>query len=558
MTPKQNKFKSLQSRLIAHRRTAYRDFALFRRFYFKHYHKAPDAAFHGELAGLLNTTSLKRNIKLAIAAPRNSAKSTIITLEYVIYSICHKREDFIVIISNTAEQAAGFLTNVKDELESNNRLKLDFPEVCELMVKPKPVKWAQKTITTKNGIKVMVLSVDQNIRGWKHHEHRPTLIILDDVETNESVKSDDSRYKLQDWFEKAVLKSGSSRTNVIFTGTIHHYGSLLAQYTNPKTAPGWISQIYRSITSESGAINEWQTWKDIYHFRREFNSATGPEAALAYFMERKGTMLAGTAVLWPQSKGYYDLMVMREQDGVVSFDSEMQNEPVNPRDCFFNVDDFHFWDKKYTSAEELISTLKNPVFFAACDPSLGKEKSRGDYSAILTGVKDYDTDTLYLIDVDLERRQPDNLIETILDYLKLRDVSHLAIESNNFQEVLVDNLRKKCTERKISTYIDPVQHTKDKTSRVQALQLFLKSGKIQLSRSHTALIDQLKYFPKHRHDDGPDALEMLYIAAQSSGHFDPSMIKTGGRLKICDLFPELDNCDRPYGKSNFLSGLLSC
>ena len=46
--------------------------------------------------------------------------------------------------------------------------------------------------------------------------------------------------------------------------------------------------------------------------------------------------------------------------------------------------------------------------------------------------------------------------------------------------------------------------------RLKALGPFLNTGQIQLQRKHRVLIEQLKYFPKGRHDDGPDALEMLF------------------------------------------------
>ena len=46
-------------------------------------------------------------------------------------------------------------------------------------------------------------------------------------------------------------------------------------------------------------------------------------------------MLDGTDVLWPEVEDYYYLMKMRVSDGPAFFDSEKQNEPVNPEDCLF-------------------------------------------------------------------------------------------------------------------------------------------------------------------------------------------------------------------------------
>ncbi|MFH1282424.1 MAG: hypothetical protein ABII27_02020 [bacterium] len=96
-------------------------------------------------------------------------------------------------------------------------------------------------------------------------------------------------------------------------------------------------------------------------------------------------MLKGTKVLWEKSKTYYDLMVMREQNGYISFESEMQNEPVNTRDCHFNLDEIAYWDYKYSSEEELININREKIkFIGACDPSMGKMNKHGDYSTIIT------------------------------------------------------------------------------------------------------------------------------------------------------------------------------
>ena len=504
---------NVEQKLIRFRRSAYRDFRQFRLYYFPHYHKNPDAPFHGGLATTLNDLVASRPSKLALAAPRHSAKSTIITLQYVVYCVCFHLEELIVIVSSTAERATEYLSHVKQELETNERLRKDFPEVCELDKKPEPLRWSKREIITKNNVMVTALSVGQNIRGKRHNQHRPTLVVLDDIEGNDMVQNEDSRYKLKDWFEKSVLKAGQGKTNFIFAGTIHHYGSLLAQYTDRQRTPGWDGRIFRSVIKWSEAIREWETWRNIYRTQTEFEGQTGPDAAKAFFEANRDAMLAGTDVLWPQRTSYYDLMVMREVEGEISFDSEMQNEPVNPRDSIFKVDQIQFWDDRFPDEAALIGSMRHPIFFAACDPSLGKFTTRGDFSAIITAVKDTGNNPVHVLDVDLERRQPENLIDTLIGYVESRDIGTLALETNGFQQLLVDELEKKARNKGLGLTIKEVEHRRDKVARIQTLEPFLKTGRLLLSRRHRALIEQLKYFPKGLHDDGPDALQMLYEVA---------------------------------------------
>ncbi len=60
-----------------------------------------------------------------------SAKSTVVSLIYVLWCICHARARFIVLISDTAEKACEFLDHIKYELVENALLVEDYPEVCE-------------------------------------------------------------------------------------------------------------------------------------------------------------------------------------------------------------------------------------------------------------------------------------------------------------------------------------------------------------------------------------------------------------------------------------------
>jgi hypothetical protein len=184
-----NDIDAVNRNLIKIRREELSDFTRFRQYYFPHYNRLKDSSFHKDISLMLNELPRNRGSKLAIAAPRGSAKSTLVTLQYVIYCVCYRLEQFIVIISSTGDQAQGFLSNIKQELESNERLMKDFPSACETGAKPAPPRWTQKEILTKNGIKIIALGAEQQIRGRRNKEHRPSLIILDDIEQDNSVQT---------------------------------------------------------------------------------------------------------------------------------------------------------------------------------------------------------------------------------------------------------------------------------------------------------------------------------------------------------------------------------
>ena len=92
----------------------------------------------------------------------------------------------------------------------------------------------------------------------------------------------------------------------------------------------------------------------------EFEGACGPDAAKAYYEAKRQALLAGTQVLWPALEDYYDLMVMREQEGKASFMAEKQNQPLDPAQCVFQEQNFHYWDDDYSDAWCRRSSGTNP------------------------------------------------------------------------------------------------------------------------------------------------------------------------------------------------------
>jgi predicted phage terminase large subunit-like protein len=202
-------------------------------------------------------------------------------------------------------------------------------------------------------------------------------------------------------------------------------------------------------------------------------------------------------------------MVMREQEGENSFDSEKQNNPIDLRDCNFNPEEFTYYDDDFSSKEELIKMIGS-VFklFAGCDPATNESVRHGDCSAIVTVGLDSKTGIMYILDADIAKRTPDVLMETILTYCQLRRYRKFGIESNGFQELIKRELERRAAKRNIYAPLEGVKNTTDKVSRILSLQPLIKSGYLRFSRKHKMLIEQLRYFPKGRYDDGPDALEM--------------------------------------------------
>lgn len=486
------------------------DMEFFGRAYFPHYFSKPSPEFHRELDAIWQQGVLKgrypltaADIKMisrlpgtrrAVAAPRGHAKSTNLTFKGTMHSTLYGYKHYPIIISDSSEQAEGFLDNIRVEFEENTAILEDFGVLAGSV-------WRSNVLLTKTNIKIEAIGSGKKIRGRKHRNWRPDLIILDDVENDENVRTPEQRKKLKDWFDKAVSKCGDDYTDIIYIGTLLHYDSLLAKTL---TNPAYRSIKYKAVIQFSQADDLWQQWETIF---TDLSNDDRESEALAFFQAHKTAMLEGTQVLWEEKLSYYDLMVMRVSEGEASFNSEEQNEPINPDDCLFMEE----WFDYYNEAEV---NFGDPAFdfFGFIDPSLGKTK-RSDFSAIVTLAKHKGSGYMYVVDADIERRHPDRIIADVLAKERWLRASFghgyrkLGAETNQFQWFLKEELAKASAKAGLYLPIEEVQQTSDKVMRVQTLQPDVKNKYIKFNRRHKRLLEQLTQFPMGAHDDGPDALE---------------------------------------------------
>lgn len=486
------------------------DMEFFGRAYFPHYFSRPSPEFHRELdaiwqQGVLkgrypltaaDTKTISRlpGVRRAVAAPRGHAKSTNLTFKGTMHSTLYGYKHYPIIISDSSEQAEGFLDNIRVEFEENTAILEDFGPLAGSV-------WRSNVLVTKTNIKIEAIGSGKKIRGRKHRNWRPDLIILDDVENDENVRTPEQRKKLKDWFDKAVSKCGDDYTDIVYIGTLLHYDSLLAK-TLANPAYRFIK--YKAVIRFSQADDLWQQWETIF---TDLSNDDREADALAFFQAHKTAMLEGTQVLWEEKLSYYDLMVMRVSEGEASFNSEEQNEPINPDDCLFMEE----WFDYYNEAEV---NFGDPAFdfFGFIDPSLGKTK-RSDFSAIVTLAKHKGSGYMYVVDADIERRHPDRIIADVLAKERWLRASFghgyrkLGAETNQFQWFLKEELAKASAKAGLYLPIEEVQQTSDKVMRVQTLQPDVKNKYIKFNRRHKRLLEQLTQFPMGAHDDGPDALE---------------------------------------------------
>lgn len=147
--------------------------------YFPHYVKYEVAPFQEDIFELTQDVSKKL---VCIVAFRGSAKSTIVTFSYTLWAILGKQtKKYVLIVCQTRAQAKQHMMNIRYELETNTLLKSDMGPFRE----ENDTEWASSSLVFENvGARITIASLEQSVRGFKHNQYRPDLIILDEFTMN--------------------------------------------------------------------------------------------------------------------------------------------------------------------------------------------------------------------------------------------------------------------------------------------------------------------------------------------------------------------------------------
>lgn len=193
--------------------------------YLKHYFDLESADFHPELIELLTDWS-KRS--LAIAGFRGCAKSTFAGLVLPLWAALEGKSKFIIPVNETDGVVRLTIANIRQELEYNGLILKDYGEM--ISDKNKNTKSTETNILLANGCRIFGRSRGQKIRGLRHLQYRPDLVIIDDPEERERIGKKDYRDKTEAWLRGDVIPSiEESKARLIIIGNILHTDSLMAR-----------------------------------------------------------------------------------------------------------------------------------------------------------------------------------------------------------------------------------------------------------------------------------------------------------------------------------------
>lgn len=418
--------------------------------------------FHYDLAEYGKTwinkpTSPKEN-RDAFIAPRECGKSTWIFLILPLWAAAHGHIKFVAAFSDAASQAETHLMTFKNELESNEYLKADFPELCT----PKLVNSTGRSMASNswriiqsNDFIFDANGIDTNSLGKKVFGQRPDLIILDDIEKGEKNYSEyQAGQQRRTVFDDIAPMNIYAR--MIIVGTTTMPNSMMDEFRkysegNRDQALGWITD---------------QNVK-VHYYPAIMTAEDGSERSV-----------------WPEK---WSLEWLNSQRHLRDFAKNYMNKPINADGNFWTYEDVIIEE-----AEEYGNTI------ISIDPAVTKNKV-SDYTGIAVLSRGED-DNVYVREAFQLKVSPSELSERVATLVEQYNPGIIYVETNQGGDLWQDVFKN------IPVKYRSIRQSVSKQVRAGKALNFYQQGKVRHTAHFPALEEQMYSFPKVSHDDVLDAM----------------------------------------------------
>ena len=336
-----------------------RNFQLFCESYFPETYALAWSPDHLKVIEKIETAVLRGGL-FALAMPRGSGKSTL-SESAVIWAMLYGHREFITLIGATESAALETLDSIKTELEVNERLAEDFPEVCYPVAQLEGIAnrcagqlykgertritWTSNEIvlptvegSRASGIIVRVAGITGRIRGMKFKRSdgrsvRPSLVVIDDPQTSESAGSlEQTRKRVRVLAGDILGLAGpGQKISGIMPCTIIRPGDMADIILNRNTHPDWNGEKTRMVYRFPTNMKLWEEYAEI---RAEALRTEGNfQKATEFYLANREAMDAGAEVSWEARFNHDEVsalqhaMNLKFQDEQ-AFQSEYQNDPL--------------------------------------------------------------------------------------------------------------------------------------------------------------------------------------------------------------------------------------
>jgi phage terminase large subunit-like protein len=428
--------------------------------YLTGYFTDPPASFHSELIHALESDDDRR---LLIIGFRGSGKSTLGSLALPLWAALEHPEQypFIILVADSSRQATLNISAIKHELETNALIKQDYGEIKgnvieDFALKGEGEEWQKQNIVLSNGVRILARSRGQKVRGLRHLQHRPKLVVIDDPEDGEWIRTKENRDKTDRWLHSEIMPGMDARKGkLVVIGNLLHMDALLSRLK----APGTGFKVLEFPLIDSKGICTWPA-------------------------------------MYPTAQSLKD----KERDmGAIAWQREMLLKIVADDEAIIKPEDIHYYDERPTG----IAAMKGHGVDLAIS-----QKEGADYTTDVEGDVHYldGAPKIYILP------DPYNEHVTFHDFMVyLRNVpgerkgSHIFfVEDVAYQKAAIQEMER------MMLPVVPMRPTTDKRSRLQVVAPLIKNGTVLFPRTGCEqLLGQIFNLGVESHDDLCDGLTTL-------------------------------------------------
>ena len=430
--------------------------------------------FHYTIAtSLMN----KEKKQVNIIAPRGHAKSSIVGGVFPLYHIMFDEgPKLIVLVSRTQDHAVKLLGTIKDVLDYS----ASFRQLFGYWGINSAKSWAKTEVVLKDGTMIICKGTGQQLRGIKHGNQRPTLIIVDDPEDENNTKTAEAMEGNLRWLLQSAIPSlDPMKGRIAIIGTPIHQRCLVETL---KEMDGWNNFLFKPNLDTNTAL--WEEWQPVEKLKQKKKELESIGRVSVFYREYLCEIVGDEDQLFKEEYiNYYKGKVLHE-DGK----------------AFLKLENIEGKEINETRAVNL---------FMGVDPASSTAQT-ADYSTVVTLAIDKDGNR-FVLPYYRNRATPMNLAESILNQFKIYKPTKTRIESVGYQEMLREYVRKRCEEENI--FISGLEIKErprnSKSSRLETLQPYFAQGKVYIGKNMIELRDELLLYPRGKHDD---LLDGLYYA----------------------------------------------
>jgi hypothetical protein len=298
---------------------------------------------------------------LAIAMPRGSGKTSLAEVAVLWAILCHAHP-FIMLIAATKQKAKDLLLSIRTELEYNDALLEDFPEVCHAIRKlegvnqrrplfngqPIVVKMTKTELllpqlpgTAAKGAVIRCSGLlGGEIRGASFvlpdgTRLRPTFFVADDPQTDASAKSEQQSAEREGLLAGAVLGMAGPGKSIagIVPCTVIRPGDMADRILNRELHPEYNGRRYR-LLKRMPAEKDLEAWRRYGEVRAEgLRAGDGGAAGNKHFKKHRKEIEKDTEASWPERFKVGEVSAIQHAINLWlkdrrAFYAEFQNDPA--------------------------------------------------------------------------------------------------------------------------------------------------------------------------------------------------------------------------------------